>query len=164
MGLSDKGIVLARRKRLAELLAEGRSQAESGEILKGEGFPADRRTLWKDVCSFELTSPAADFWRSEQLIELSELKAQLESPLIRLKDKVDLTLAIIDREIRLLGTESAKKSVNVNIDGKLTPEYMEIAKLMVDVDPADRVKALDFIKSLVRPVELEADCFPPEQV
>src|ERR1700692_2663156 len=99
---SDTATIESRRSRLLELLAEGKNQAQAAEVLQREGFPADRITIWRDVRSFDLANVNAnssemDSYRSEQLIELSELKAQLVSPLIKPDRKIDLALSIIDR-------------------------------------------------------------------
>jgi DNA-binding CsgD family transcriptional regulator len=48
---SDTATIEARKFRLQELLAEGKTQREAAEILKGEEFPADVRTLRRDVTS-----------------------------------------------------------------------------------------------------------------
>jgi len=58
---------------------------------------------------------------------------------------------------------SAKNLMAVSVEGgaRLTPEYIEIAKAMADVLPEYRVKVLDYARSLSRPLELTADCFPP---
>jgi hypothetical protein len=167
---SDNATIESRRAILLELLAEGKNQVQAGEILQGEGYPADPTTIWRDVKSFDLArmnanSSDMDFYRSEQLIELQSLRAGLVSPLIDSKDKIDLALKILDREILILGTEAPRKSLNVNanIDGKLTPEYIEIVGLMANIDESDRCKVVAYIKSLVKPVVIGRECEPPEE-
>ena len=96
-----------------------------------------------------------------------ELKARLKQFVLGadMKDKetVDSVLAIHDRTARLLGLDAPFESVSASIGGNLTPEYIEIAKAMADVDVADRPKVLEFARSLARPIELTADCFPPRK-
>jgi hypothetical protein len=99
-----------------------------------------------------------DDYRQAQLLELAELKEKLESPNIKDDRKVELALSIIDREIKLLGTAAPEK---LQVTGpQLNPTYLAIAKAMADVAEEDQIKVLEFAKTLVRPLELTADCFP----
>ena len=79
------------------------------------------------------------------------------------KETVDSVLAIDDRTARKYGSTLLFEVRERNIGGNLTPEYIEIAKAMADVDVADRPKVLEFARSLARPIELTAHRFPPRK-
>jgi hypothetical protein len=116
---SDQAIIESRRTRLLALIAEGNNLTQASEILKREGFPADRDTIWRDARSFNLqnaNSSEMDLYRADQLIKLAEIEALAHDPRIKPDRKVDLLLAVLDRDIRLKGTEAPKKSIAVNFD------------------------------------------------
>lgn len=126
---SDQAIIASRRHRLLELLSEGKTKSQCAEILQSEGYPASPNTLWLDFKGLRSQWEDANMdsigeYRAAQLIELSELKAQLVSPNIPPVKKVELALAIIDREIDLLGTKAATKTITANINTDVDPEQL----------------------------------------
>ena len=50
---SDTATVEARKHRLLELLTEGKTQKQAAKILPSEDFPANIRTVRRDVMSFK---------------------------------------------------------------------------------------------------------------
>ena len=81
---SDTATIEARKNRLLELLTEGKSQDEAAEILRLEGYPADDRTIRRDVTSLrgqwgEANINQYDLLREQQLREVEEDKAELRS-------------------------------------------------------------------------------------
>lgn len=134
---SDTSTIEARKNRLLELLSEGRSQASASEILRRENYPADLRTVQRDVRSLrgqwgEANINQYELLREQQLHEVEEDKAELRALRDKLVDFVDprevieWALKIIDRrdairqtEIKLTGTAAPTKSIHasVNADG-----------------------------------------------
>jgi transposase-like protein len=144
---------------VARALAEGRPLSELAPEL-GRSYKQILR--YKDLLMSQIqtgTRITMEEYRADQLEELAELKSKLEDPAIKPDRKVELALSIIDREIKLLGTAAPEK---LQVSGpQLNPMYLAIAKAMADVAEDDQAKVLEFAKSLVRPLELTADCFPP---
>ncbi len=143
---------------VARALAEGRPLIELTPEL-GRSYKQILR--YKDFLMGKLrgeTETTLAEYKQAQLEELAELKAKLESPNIKDDRKVELALSIIDREIKLLGTAAPEK---LQVTGpQLNPMYLAIAKAMADVAEEDQPRVLEFARSLVRPLELTADCFP----
>lgn len=170
---SDNATIAARRARLLELLAEGSTQAQAVEVLRSEGFPADRITVWRDVKSFDLEtinseSPDMEAYRGMQLAELSDLKEQLKSPLIRSDKKISLALDIIDREITLLGTEAPKKSfrVNANLDSESSSLLMRFKSACAGLADVQMQEVFEFAQKLPRSTastERDESWFPKKQ-
>ncbi|MBI3477130.1 MAG: hypothetical protein HY010_15465 [Acidobacteria bacterium] len=157
----------AKKKRLTTLcIREGKSIRAASAILKQEGFAvgASKTRLGADLLAISREAPKA-FERERQTAygELKTLqKFVADADDMNSKETVDSLLAIRDRINRLLGLDAPQKSVVANVG--LTPAYIEIAKAMADVAPEDRLKVLAYIRSLVKPLELTADCFPPTEV
>jgi hypothetical protein len=159
MGKSDNASVEHRRARLLELLSEGKTQSQSAEILRSEGYPADRRTIWKDVKSFDLPQLLVDseemqMYRELQLQELQELRDQLKNPALKARDRIALNLEIINVEIRIAGSEAAKKSFRVNANVEVGNEqtkgfYPEFARRTMKLKhPESWQRLWDFIDSM----------------
>ena len=107
----------------------------------------------------DLAAKSREEMRAEKREEFAALRASLHNPNIRDDRKILLALEIIDRECKLDGLNAAEK---VEISGPtLNPLYLAIAKALVDVSEEDIAKVLDFAASLVRPITLDATCFPP---
>ena len=108
------------KDRVAEKLVEGKGVAEAAEEL---GVHRNSVSYHKKALT-SIDSDSVQEYRASQLIELSELKAQLVSPNIPPVKKVELALAIIDREIDLLGTKAPTKSIQARIDADVDPEQL----------------------------------------
>jgi hypothetical protein len=128
---SDTATIEARKNRLLELLAEGKNQSEAAELLRLEGYPADVRTLQRDVRSLRgqwggQNMNAFEHWRDEHIEELQALRKQLEDPRIHPSDKVSLALAIIREDSKIKGTAAPSKSISasVNINPEHSQEYL----------------------------------------
>lgn len=144
---SDTATIESRRNRLLELLADGKSQVEAAQILESEGFPADKRTVQRDVKTMSKdwqNSNLSDLdrIRQGQLELLQKMREELEFAMLRPDRKYDLLLGVLDREIALLGTKAPTKSFNVSAN--------------VDVDPATLVGYRRFVQ--------ETKSLGPEQV
>jgi hypothetical protein len=136
---SDTATIEARKNRLLELLAQGKSQVDAAEILRVEGYPADDRTIRRDVYSLrgqwgEANMSQYELLREQQLREVEEDKAELRSLREKLDtitdpiEVIDLALKIIDRrdtvaqrEMKLTGTAAPTKSIHANISAN--PEH-----------------------------------------
>jgi hypothetical protein len=104
------------KDKVAKELADGAKVGEAAETL---GVHRNTVSFHKRGLG-ELASDSVQEYRAAQLIELSELKAQLVSPAISAAKKVELALAIIDREIDLLGTKAPSRSISARIDASAT--------------------------------------------
>lgn len=183
---SDTATIEARKNRLLELLAEGKTQTEASDILRQENYPADLRTVQRDVRSLrgqwgEANMNQYELLREQQLREVEEdkaelrsLRAQLESlsnPNDRLIDPfevIELALKILDRrdtvaqrEMKLTGTAAPSKAIIGHMSGpKLDSLYLDIREVLLDLSDGDKQEALllmrDFAKSHRKPVVVDA--------
>jgi hypothetical protein len=163
---SDAATIEARKNRLLELLAEGKSQLEAAEILRREGYPADVRTVRRDVVSLkgqwgEQNMSQIEQWRDEHIAELRELREKLEYPLIRPAEKIALALTIIREDSRIKGTAAPSKSIHATVSGpQLDALYLEIRQELLDLTDDDKQEALflmrEFAKSRKKPVVVDA--------
>ncbi len=111
---------MSTKDKVAEKLIEGKGVAEAAEEL---GVHRNTVSYHKQRIG-GIDSESVQEYRAAQLIELSELKSQLVSPSISAVKKVELALAIIDREIDLLGTKAPTKSISARIDADVDPEQL----------------------------------------
>jgi hypothetical protein len=154
--------------RVAETLRGGgtlQALYESGSVINvATGQPYSYRQLlrfskMKIGEVIDLAATTKEEYRAEKLAEWAQLKRDLENPNIRPDRKIELMLAITDRECKLLGLNAAEQ---LEITGpQLNPLFLAIAKAMADVPEEDQQKVLDFAATLVRPITLDASCFPP---
>jgi hypothetical protein len=159
---SDTATVLARQNRLIELLAEGKNQQQAAEILRVEGYPADVRTLRRDVTSLrglwgKENMNQFEQWRDEHIAELEALRLKLLDPTITPSDKIALALAIIREDSKIKGTAAATKSIHANVSGpQLDALYLDIRAELLDLSDGDKQEALllmrEFAKSRKKPV------------
>jgi len=176
---SDTATIEARKNRLLELLAEGKSQVDAAEILRVEGYPADDRTIRRDVRLLrgqwsETNMNQFDAMREQQLREVEEDKADLKSLRDKLtafvdpREVIEWALKIIDRrdsirqtEIKLTGTAAPSKSIVGHVHGpQLDAFYLEIRQELIDLSDGDKQEALvlmrEFAKSRKKPVVVDA--------
>lgn len=180
---SDTATIEARKNRLLELLSEGKSQVDAAEILRREGYPADGRTIQRDVRSLrgqwgEANVSQYDLLREQQLREVEEDKRELQ----RLREKldmlvdpievIDLALKILDRrdtvaqrEMKLTGTAAPSKSIsaNVNVEQQAIPfeQQLEYLNAFAGLYEDERLEELDRVKARRRTcrVVMTADVF-----
>src|ERR1700722_7040197 len=104
-----------RLQALARYRAEGRKLCD---FAKEMGI--DIRTAQRDQKEYVRrltmnTNEEIGFERSRVLHELNDLKVDLHNPAIDADKKVALALAIIDREVDLLGLNAPTKSIHAHI-------------------------------------------------
>ena len=109
------------KDKVAEKLVEGKGVAETAEEL---GVHRNAVSYHKKALTTDMSDSVQEYRAARSAIELSELKAQLVSPAISAVKKVELALAIIDREIDLLGTKAPTKSIQARIDADVDPEQL----------------------------------------
>ena len=112
-----KDSVLARRDLIARELAAGLTPAQIREK-----HSIDRTTMWRDMLEIkgllrEGFAASAQQWRTEQLVELADLRSLLVDPSLSKSKKVELTLKIIDMEAELTGSKAPTKSVTAAVGG-----------------------------------------------
>ena len=81
---SDTATIEARKNRLLELLTEGKTQVAAAEQLRLEGYPADARTLRRDVTSMKLqwgkqNMSQFEQYRDNQLTRIAEKWDEIEN-------------------------------------------------------------------------------------
>jgi hypothetical protein len=103
----------------------------------------------------DASGQAIEGFRAEQLIELSELKAQLLSPLIKADRKVELALAIIDREMKLLGTASPTTSITAHVKTEFSPLVQRFKKSILGLSDGQVEQVLEFAQGLTRERQLQ---------
>ena len=163
---SDAATIAARQSRLVELLSEGKSQTEAAEILRSEGHPASDPTVRRDVGRLGRQWTATivqDFAASaeEEYRWLQELKMDLSDPKIKADRRIELALAILDREMKLLGTAAPTKSIQAHVSSaQLDPLYLDVRGVLQDLEEDDQEAGLEllreFARSRVKPLILDA--------
>lgn len=164
---SDNATVEARRSRLIGLLSEGFSEVQAADILRQEGFPGSDVTIRRDVRTLApvwgaANAEAFDHYRQKQLEELESLRAELKNDKIKPDRRIDLALSILDREIRLLGTEAPSRSVNVHqsVGHQLDSLYLDIREALLDLDDVAKQEALQMMRNFAltrrKPVTITA--------
>ena len=163
---SNKATIEGRRVRVIELLKEGKTAPQAAEIVRAEGFPASDVTVRRD---FRALAPAwragneqaFDHYRQKQLAELEGLRAELKNDKIKPDRRIDLALSILDREIRLLGTEAPSKAIvghvreNTTIQNRFLEHAYGLSELQIN-------EVFAFMDSLPRHKVSIADCFPKQ--
>jgi hypothetical protein len=169
---SDTATIEARKNRLLELLTKGKTQVEAAEILRVEGYPADGRTVQRDVRSLrgqwgEANLNQYELLREQQLREVEEDKAELRSLREKLtgfvdpREVIEWALKIIDRrdairqtEIKLTGTAAPSKSIsaNVNVEQQVIPieQQLEYLNAFAGLYEDERLEELDRVKARKR--------------
>ena len=153
--------MISTKDRVARELSEGKGVAEAAETL---GVHRNTVSYHKQRLG-DIASEAVQEYRAAQLIELSELKAQLVSPAISAVKKVELALAIIDREIDLLGTKAPSKSISATFSASSDPAYLDFKKATAGLDAEQMAKVYRLAESMPRvPGQIDATWFPkPEK-
>jgi hypothetical protein len=160
---SDSATVEARRSRLLELLSSGKNQVECSIILKSEGFPADRNTLWRDFAVLRTAWRGANLKDYSEMYEahVTELQVLKAEVLSMQKEGLPLTLHQVDRllsilelDMKLKGTQAPTKSISVNLSGALQglsieqqQQVAEFARGLV----VEKEQAPDIIVNFVTP-------------
>jgi hypothetical protein len=119
-----------RRARVIEGIAHGDTVAE---IAQQQGVHPKTITRDKQALMTTLRHTNAEnveAYRQEQLDELSLWRDTLSSSKIKDDRKVELALAILDRQIKLLGTAAPSKSMSLNLHGALVaPEGTPVSQM-----------------------------------
>lgn len=170
---SDTATIEARKNRLLELLAEGKTQSEAAEILRVENYPADLRTVQRDVQSLRgqwgrENMTQFEQWRDQHITELQELREKLEDPTIKPADKIALALAIIREDSRIKGTAAPSKSItaNVNADVQVIPieQQLEYFNAFAGLYEDERYEELDRVKARKRTCRVVMGGGPPKML
>ena len=169
---SDTSTIEARKHRLLELLAEGKSQLQAAEILRLENYPAHDRTIRRDVHSLrgqwgKENMNQFELIREQQLREVEEDKAELRSLRDKLtafvdpREVIEWALKIIDRrdairqtEIKLTGTAAPTKSISANmqVEQQVIPveQQLEYLNAFAGLYEDERLEELDRVKARKR--------------
>jgi hypothetical protein len=163
---SDKATIEARRCRLNELLAEGKTPADAAPILRAEGFPASHDAVEKDVEAMSVGwrernaeaygAIAAKQYAEQQADkrELDELRITLGATNLSPEKKIALSLDILkqreslrDQEMKLTGSAAPTRSVTAHVDAaQLDPLYLDIRGVLQDLEEDDQQTALGLLR------------------
>jgi hypothetical protein len=149
----------ARARRHIELSRLLRDNPDATNIELARALHVNRDTIAEDrkhlmsIASGEAKTEMV-LYREQQLAELVELRDVLQDPKIKPDRKVELTLAIIDREMRLTGTAAPTKSISAHIDGgvQVLPieEQYEYKQAFAGLYPDERLEELDRVRARKR--------------
>lgn len=145
------------RDKVAEKLVEGKSVGEAAEEL---GVHRNSVSYHKKALTSDMSESVQEY-RAQQIIELSELKAQLANDKIKPEKRIELALSIIDREIDLTGTKAPTKSISARFSATEDPLYLEFKRATMGLDEAEVRQALEHLAKLPRTSsERNEDWFP----
>jgi hypothetical protein len=153
---NDRENRVRRHVELARLL---RDNPDATNIELARALNVNRDTIAEDrkhlmsIASGEAKTEMI-IYREQQLAELIQLRDVLQDPAIRPDRKVELTLAIIDREMRLTGTAAPTKSIsaNVNVEQQVIPieQQLEYLNAFAGLYEDERLEELDRVKARKR--------------
>ena len=168
---SDRAVVDARRNSLLTHLANGCTVAQAAEFLRQEGFPADIRTIQRDVAALRQEWRASirqsvDEYRDNQLRELQEIRTILGDPSIKPKEQIQLLLQIISTESEIVGTRAPNRTLtaNVSVAPEHSQDYLDYKDAFAGLSDEERREELARVKARKRswkPPVLDASFFPP---
>lgn len=169
---SDAATIEARRNRLLELLADGKTAAQAAEVLRVEGFPASHDTIQRDVAELrpawrKENASVFEGQQAEELIRLAELEAALIDPGIKPDRKIELALSIIAARVKLLGLNAPTKSIIGHVDAETSPMFLKFKKATAGLSDGQLEEAFKHLTSLprVQVVTLKDDSwFPAKEV
>jgi hypothetical protein len=163
---SSAAFIEKRRTRLLELKQQGVSTVEAEEILKAEGYPADRVTLWRDLTGLRKQFNASNREEFSQYIQeqvtlltqaveevwSGELPPEAANSIGRLMDSI----------ARLTGSNAPTKSIHATVKGpQLDALYLDIREVLLDLSDVDKEEALqlmrEFAKSHKKPVVITTE-------
>jgi hypothetical protein len=144
--------IAAREQRLVTLtrmLAEGRAVKDYAQET-GISYKTAKKDwkLMQERMQAETGEAVVDY-RQQQLDMLNELRTQLTAPGVRVSvgRRVELMLSIIDREIRLLGTEAPKK---VLINAQVSQRKVEELRVVVgELDENGLLKVIAYAQKVL---------------
>lgn len=162
---SDASTIASRQSRLMELLAEGRTQAESALVLMSEGYPAHPQTIWRDIKQLKVewsanNSEAFTALRQSQLRILEKIEESL------IKGSIDAETSRawtgIRKEIgQLLGLNAPNRSVSAHVSVDADPSKLIGYRLFVretqGLDSSQLEEVFAFARGLKRNLTVTAN-------
>jgi hypothetical protein len=158
---SSAAIIEKRRARLLELKQQGVSTVEAEEILKAEGYPADRNTLTRDLTRLKQqfnTSNGTEFaeYVREQVTLLTQAVEEVWEGKLP-PDAANSIRGLMDSIARLTGSNAPTKSIHATVKGpQLDALYLDIRQELLHLSDDDKQEALllirEFAKSRKKPV------------
>jgi hypothetical protein len=164
---SDTSTITARKERLCQLLSEGKSQTEAADILRQENYPADLRTVQRDVRSLrgqwgEANMTQYELLREQQLTRITEKWAEIDKDETMTGAEKHLAWSRwMKLEMDLCGTAAPTKSIHATVKGpQLDSLYLDIREVLLDLSDEDKQEALlmvrEFAKTHKKPVVITA--------
>jgi hypothetical protein len=163
---SSIDVITKRRDRLLELLDLGKTQAEARDILKDEGFPADRNTIWRDLEALKVE------WKQANVEDFEVLRNK-QLAILETIEKVNWMGTVPAETIRearmlrkdissLLGLDAPTKSVSASVSMD-EPDWVADFRLAAQgLTEEDFPQIWEFMRNLPRkPRVIDASCFPP---
>ena len=158
---SSAAVMEKRAGRLLELKKLGHSVTDCEDILKAEGYPADRNTLTRDLTRLRQqfnASNSAEFaeYVREQVELLTKVVEEVWGGNLA-PEAANSIRGLMDSIARLTGSNAPSKSIVGHVSGpKLDSLYLDIREVLLDLDDADKQEALllmrGFAKQRKKPV------------
>ena len=87
-------------------------------------------------------------WRKVQLEELQSLREVLSDSKLSAGRRIELTLSILDREVKLVGSAAQSKAVVAHFSGpKLDALYLDIRAILMDLPREDQDQGLEHLRA-----------------
>lgn len=154
---SDTATIEARKNRLLELLSEGKNQTEAADILRQENYPADLRTVQRDVSSLrgqwgETNMSQYELLREQQLTRITEKWAEIDKDQTMTGAEKHLAWSRwMKLEMDLCGTAAPTKSIHATVKGpQLDSLYLDIREVLLDLDDEAKHEALILMREFAR--------------
>ena len=154
---SDTATIEARKNRLLELLSEGKTQVDAAEILRQENYPADLRTVQRDVRSLrgqwgEANMNQYESLREDQLTRITEKWAEIENDGSMTGAEKHLAWSRwMKLEVDLTGTAAPTKSIHATVKGpQLDSLYLDIRAALIDLDDEAKQEALILMRGFAK--------------
>jgi hypothetical protein len=153
---SDRATIEARRNRLIELLSEGNDEAQAGEILKSEGFPASPDTVGRDVDELAPkwraeNASAYEQYRKNQFTRITAKWAEIENDAsMSGAEKHAAWARWMKLEMDLLGTAAPSKSITAHVKTDGTGRFHKFVQSAAGLTEAQLEQVFKFAASLER--------------
>src|SRR5579859_6814695 len=152
---SSAALIEKRRTRLLELKQEGKTTIEAEDILKAEGFPADRVTLWRDLSKlrdgFNITNREefATYVQEQVALLTQAIEEVWEGSLP--PEAANSIRGLMDSIARLTGSNAPTKSIHATVKGpQLDALYLDIRQELLHLGDKDKHEALLLMREFAR--------------
>lgn len=163
---SDNATIEARRNRLLELLSEGKTETQAGEILRAEGYPASHDTVERDVDALAPrwraeNASAFEQYRENQFSRITAKWAEIENDAsMSGAEKHAAWARWMKLEMDLLGTAAPSKSITAHVKNDGNGRFHKFVQTAAGLSEVQLEQVFQFAASLGR-VPLAMPAGPP---